>query len=108
MSQNFIFFFFTLIFFFFFFFYKIYSLPLGNKSLQVLSSHTSHGGSKSSLHLLKASKEGKLKRSPSKESIDSNVSVESSLLLNAGNASQFDQVYKSLIELKEKDSTHPR
>ena len=62
----------------------------GNRSLQALQAG-SHGGSKSSLHLLKSSKEGKLKRTPSKESIDSTASVESSII-SAGNSGQFDQV----------------
>ena len=61
---------------------------VGAKSAHSLSS--GHGGSKASLHLLKGSKE-KLKRSPSKESIDSTVSVESSVVSNSS-ATQFDQV----------------
>jgi len=61
---------------------------LGTKSAHSLSS--GHGGSKASLQLLKGSKE-KLKRSPSKESIDSTVSVESSVVTSSS-ATQFDQV----------------
>ncbi|XP_066926565.1 exocyst complex component 1-like isoform X2 [Clytia hemisphaerica] len=68
----------------------------GNRSLQALQTGSSHGGSKSSLHLLKSSKEGKLKRTTSKESIDSTASVESSLI-SAGNSGQFDQVFDMVL-----------